>query len=220
MKPTSIMTTAALALSAQATAKPTSCSTVSPVTLTFYGWPDNDPPSADIAYDCGRGYKAGGNGTYDNPLTAASAPGEFDECEIVYLPYIQRYVRFEDTCATCTTNWNKKQHHIDIWIDSTDFDEGGKVMDCENTLTPKHGIRVIRNPGEKFRVVEGPLYLDGKCYTELAGYSNTDSCADAGPGPLDVGDGHEHKHEHDQHHEDDNDDETVRNAYPIFYITG
>lgn len=60
MKPTSIMTTAALALSAQATAKPTSCSTVSPVTLTFYGWPDNDPPSADIAYDCGRGYKAGG----------------------------------------------------------------------------------------------------------------------------------------------------------------
>lgn len=59
------------------------------------------------------------------------------------------------------TNWNKKQHHIDIWIDSTDFDEGGKVMDCENTLTPKHGIRVIRNPGEKFRVVG--MYLYSAC---------------------------------------------------------
>lgn len=37
-----------------------SCSTIYPVTFTFYGWPDNDPPSADIAYDCGRGYTAGG----------------------------------------------------------------------------------------------------------------------------------------------------------------
>lgn len=51
------------------------------------------------------------------------------------------------------TNWNKKQHHIDIWIESIESDDGGKVMDCENTLTPKHGIRVIRNPGEKLRVV-------------------------------------------------------------------
>lgn len=37
------------------------CSSLSPVSLTFYGYPDNDPPSADIAWDCGRGYKAGGN---------------------------------------------------------------------------------------------------------------------------------------------------------------
>jgi len=51
------------------------------------------------------------------------------------------------------TNWNKKQHHIDIWIESTESDDGGKVIDCENMLTPKPGIRVIRSPGEKFRVV-------------------------------------------------------------------
>lgn len=36
------------------------CSTESDVEITFYGYPDNDPPSADIAYDCGRGYTAGG----------------------------------------------------------------------------------------------------------------------------------------------------------------
>lgn len=36
------------------------CTSVNPVLLTFYGYPDNDPPSADIAYDCGRGYKASG----------------------------------------------------------------------------------------------------------------------------------------------------------------
>lgn len=37
------------------------CYSINPVSLTFYGFPDNDPPSADIAWDCGRGYKAGGD---------------------------------------------------------------------------------------------------------------------------------------------------------------
>lgn len=105
------------------------CTPINPVVLTFYGYPDNDPPSADIAYDCGRGYKASGmslflffiyylsftgmicmqrtnktgNGTYNNPLTAASAaPGEFNKCEVLYLPYLRKYVIIEDTCAQCS----------------------------------------------------------------------------------------------------------------------
>jgi len=36
------------------------CSTQSGVEITFYGYPDNSPPGASIAYDCGRGYIAGG----------------------------------------------------------------------------------------------------------------------------------------------------------------
>lgn len=52
------------------------CSTESDVEITFYGYPDNDPPSADIAYDCGRGYTAGGTflqsfGLYVLKLTVA-----------------------------------------------------------------------------------------------------------------------------------------------------
>lgn len=52
------------------------CSTESDVEITFYGYPDNDPPSADIAYDCGRGYTAGGTfskffGLSMSKLTAA-----------------------------------------------------------------------------------------------------------------------------------------------------
>ena len=99
--------------------------TVSPTLLTFYGYPDNDPPSADIALDCGRGYTASGisipgpgrtpviiptnscelltgTGTHANPLTAASAPGEFDPCEVLYIPYLRKYVIIEDTCAKCS----------------------------------------------------------------------------------------------------------------------
>jgi hypothetical protein len=37
-----------------------SCSTESDFEVTFYGYADNSPPGAGIAYDCGRGYTAGG----------------------------------------------------------------------------------------------------------------------------------------------------------------
>ena len=37
-----------------------SCTVQSNVQFTFYGYPDNSPPGAGIAYDCGRGYSAGG----------------------------------------------------------------------------------------------------------------------------------------------------------------
>lgn len=71
--------------------------------------------------------------------------------------YICKCIYMQCTCMRANekaaTNWDKKQHHIDIWIESTEFDESGKVLGCEDTLTPKHGIRVVRNPGEKLRVV-------------------------------------------------------------------
>jgi len=46
------------------------------VMVTFYGWPDNDPPSDIIAYpksdypSCVHNH-AGGNGTYEDPITVA-----------------------------------------------------------------------------------------------------------------------------------------------------
>lgn len=50
--------------------------TVQNVQHTFYGYPDNSPPGASTAYDCGygRGYTAGGKGTYDDPRTMVSQP--------------------------------------------------------------------------------------------------------------------------------------------------
>lgn len=43
------------------TAVNAACSTRSGVTITFYGYPDNDPPGPGTAYNCGgRNYKAGG----------------------------------------------------------------------------------------------------------------------------------------------------------------
>jgi hypothetical protein len=81
------------------------CSITSNVKVTFYGVPDNDPAGSDaIAYSCGsRGFHAGGTGTYSDPLTVASKEGgSYGVCEIVYMPYLKKYVRNEDICAGCS----------------------------------------------------------------------------------------------------------------------
>lgn len=74
-------------------------------TVTFYGSPDNDPAwSNATAYDCdnGRGFEAGGDGSFENPLSFATADKEYDKCEIVYLPYIKKYLIHDDYCETCS----------------------------------------------------------------------------------------------------------------------
>ena len=127
--------------------------TVSNVKHTFYGWPNNDPPSNAIAYDCGRGYAAGGDGSYDSPLTFASAVGEFDQCEIIYSPYLKKYLRYEDYCAQCTSDWSEGNWHIDIW-DTAAYSGGENENNCDNALTGdvEVGKDVIRSPATNLEV--------------------------------------------------------------------
>ena len=78
------------------------CSIVKNVKTTFYGWDDNTPVGDETAFNCGgRNNHAGGVGTYANPLTFASDPSEYNTCEIVYVPYLQKYLRMEDKCYAC-----------------------------------------------------------------------------------------------------------------------
>lgn len=108
--------------------------------------PDNSPPGAGIAYDCGRGYTAGGDGSYSDPLTFATAPGEFNQCEIIWDPYTEKYLRFEDICSQCESDWDNGQYHIDIWTGSATQDGGQAQIDCEDDLTPNSNHQVVRNP--------------------------------------------------------------------------
>lgn len=80
-----------------------SCSSLDNVKVTFFGYPDNSPPGAGIAWtSCGRSL-AGGTGSYDDPITFATAPdGDFKVCDIVYLPYLRKYARYEDDCEQCS----------------------------------------------------------------------------------------------------------------------
>lgn len=54
-------------------------STVTPKTtgtvqafMTLYGYVDNSPPGTDIAHPCGTRTRAGGTGTYADPVTFAT----------------------------------------------------------------------------------------------------------------------------------------------------
>ncbi|PYH41011.1 uncharacterized protein BP01DRAFT_408577 [Aspergillus saccharolyticus JOP 1030-1] len=149
------------------------CNVVYAVTYTFYGYPDNDPPGADIAYNCGRGTSAGGTGTWDDPLTFATAPGEFAPCEVIYAPYIQKYLIHEDYCETCTRRWNgllgPQMWHVDVWLGGDSVTSAGEQLSCENQLTP--GLEsqvVIRDPRADLPVDDVLFYAGGRssCGTE------------------------------------------------------
>jgi hypothetical protein len=60
------------------------------VEVTFYGGPDNDPPgSTEIAYPNSRHPAAGGTGTYDDPITAASDPRALPPGTLLYDPRLR-----------------------------------------------------------------------------------------------------------------------------------
>lgn len=106
------------------------CSELSKFIITFYGWPDNDPPSAATSMNCGgRNFIAGGTGTFDDPVSMAARAGRFKNCEIVYSPYLKKYLRAEDTCTSCPGDW------VDVWIGSNKMNGGSAVEDCERDLT-------------------------------------------------------------------------------------
>lgn len=131
--------------------------------LTGYGWPDNDPPGGGIAYP-GKHQKAGGTGTYEDPITfatATSARDTFPAGMIVYIPHLQKYFIMEDSCAACNATW------MDLWVNSNGtFDE--EVQVCEDSLTIEHStpdIPVVLNAPAGLTVNTTPLFdlTSGTC---------------------------------------------------------
>jgi hypothetical protein len=110
------------------------------VTLTFYGWPDNDPPrSARIRWPVIHS-QAGGSGSYNDPTTVAvRVGGRWGAGTKMYLPYLQKYLIVEDSCAGCGTN------HIDVWAGGAGRNSAD-VTACERSLTPHGQVAVEIDP--------------------------------------------------------------------------
>ena len=132
---------------------------VNNVQQTYFGYPDNSPPGAGIAYtQCGR-QLAGGTGTYDDPITLATADGELNICEVVYSSHLQKYLRHEDDCEQCTSDWAQGNWHVDIWVGSSDTNGGTDQINCEDSLTVGNQV-LLRNPPSN-------LPVDSKCFPFL-----------------------------------------------------
>ncbi|KKK26896.1 hypothetical protein ARAM_001236 [Aspergillus rambellii] len=141
---------------------PVQCRIVTRVTQTFFGFSSNDDQGAAIAFDCGRGNIAGGTGTFQDPVTFASAPGEFRQCEVIYSPYLRKYLRLEDSCPECDGEWFHRIRHVAVWVGSNQFGGGDDELDCEDRLTPPpQSQAVIRHPRQNLTVDVTPLFVPG-----------------------------------------------------------
>ncbi|KAK1763218.1 hypothetical protein QBC33DRAFT_573538 [Phialemonium atrogriseum] len=160
------------------------CSTTSGVQITFYGAPDNDPPGGATAHNCGgRNFIAGGTGTYADPLTFASSTSEYSVCEIIYVPYLKKYLRMEDDCAQCIDDWNNgNKKHIDIWTGTPSTNGGNAQIQCENALTPNGGQQVLRSPPNNLAVDSTALWSGNSCHTDHVFPGATQSCSGGGGG--------------------------------------
>lgn len=128
--------------------------------LTGYSYQDNTPPgSADICCPVIH-QKAGGTGTYEDPITTA-VPGsggqgmETPTGTRLYVEKLKRYFIVEDSGATGTG-----KTRFDLWVGGQGFSKSDSDA-CMNSLTGD--AEVILNPAAGLAVTVGELTVSGGC---------------------------------------------------------
>jgi len=144
--------------------------------VTGYTYYDNTPPgSAAISHPVIH-TRAGGVGTYNDPITVAVghslATGrdvlDFAAGTRFYMPYLQRYFMVEDTCGDGARPENGACHvhpanvtaWLDIWVDGQGGSENS-ATDCAEAITGNR--RVVLNPTRDYPVVSGAVSRAGQC---------------------------------------------------------
>jgi hypothetical protein len=110
---------------------------------TGYGFADNDcgGPGDCLAYPP---YHAGGDGTFDNPTSAAALLGDYEIGTLVYFADLG-YFRIVDTCGGC------KPGGIDVWVDARSQPDKGVACMADLTgwvtvtIDPAPGLPVARD---------------------------------------------------------------------------
>lgn len=122
--------------------------------ITGFSYYDNDPPgSATIAHPIVH-QKAGGTGTYDDPITTAVEEGAYAPGARFYIPNLRRYFIIEDQCASCRGAW------LDLWVDGRAGSESG-ADSCMSAITGD--FAVVKNPVRGYPVVSGSIYGSSGC---------------------------------------------------------
>jgi len=148
--------------------------------LTSYTYWDNTPPgSADISHPVIHS-KAGGTGTYADPITLAVGHDLHTGKDVLdypagtkfYVPNLRAYFIVEDTCGDGARPENGPCHKnidvpgvpwLDMWIDGASVTSKA-ANTCAENLTEV--FLVIQNPASNYAVVPGSIISNGKCRTQ------------------------------------------------------
>jgi hypothetical protein len=155
---------------------------------TAYTYYDNTPPGSATISDPVIHQKAGGTGTYDDPITLAvghSITNHKDTLDYpagtkFYIPNVRRYFIVEDTCGDGSTPQNGPCHTgypagttawVDMWIDGQTGTKQA-VNSCASKVTDGNGEShiIIKNPTSNYLVIPESIFSSGVC-TKL--YGNT-----------------------------------------------
>jgi hypothetical protein len=152
--------------------------------ITAYTYWDNTPPgSSDISNPIIH-QKAGGTGTFADPITLAVGHDMHTGSDVLdypagtkfYLPYLKKYFIAEDTCGDGNHPENGPCHSgyqghpwLDLWIDGANG-TSASTNRCAEDLTELHTI--IQNPASNYAVVVGSVY-NNSCATQFSDTPNT-----------------------------------------------
>ena len=157
----------------QSTSSPRNGESSFNIYLTGYSYWDNTPPgSAEISKPVIH-RKAGGKGTFSDPITIAVGHTIIGSRQTLdykagtrfYLPGLRKYVIVEDVCGDgrrpqdgpCHTGRNGLPW-LDIYVDGR-RSASGSATQCARRITSVQ--KIIMNPGRDYPVVSGPLTETG-----------------------------------------------------------
>lgn len=157
----------------QSTSSPRNGETSFKIYLTGYSYWDNTPPGSAAISDPVIHRKAGGKGTYNDPITVAVGHRILGSRDILdypagtrfYISRLRKYVIVEDTCGDGNRPQNGPCHTgrnglpwLDIYVDGS-RSRSGTATQCAYRITSEQ--TVIMNPGRDYPVVSGPLTETG-----------------------------------------------------------
>ncbi len=127
----------------------------STVFVTGYTYWDNSPPgSAQIARPIIHD-RAGGTGTWKDPITVAVGFGpRFAFGTKFYLPDLKKYFIVEDLCGACSDGRNGGAYTLDIWLDGSHLSSGGATS-CAAKITGTQPA--IKDPSSDLPVDSGSV---------------------------------------------------------------
>jgi len=141
--------------------------------LTGYSYWDNTPPGSSAISKPVKHRRAGGVGTYNDPITIAVGHRiengrqtlDFPAGTRFYLPRLQRYAIVEDVCGDGPTPQNGPCHTgyngipwLDIYVDGAKSSKAASQA-CMSRITRVQPI--IVNPGRSYPVSPGALTESG-----------------------------------------------------------